>query len=317
MEKKDLLSDINYSFEDRRELLLQKLKSPSNDPAKPYKRYPKTLMRYAGGKSLAVGLIAERLPDNTKRMISPFIGGGSLEIAIANELDIEVLGFDIFDLLVNCWKHILKNNKKLAKRLDEFEPTNENYYFQKEILKKHWKKEKKLRTFELAVQYYFSTQASYGPHFLGWPSSVYLNEKRYKKNIQKLRDFSCPNLSVECKSFEEVIPNYPNDVLYCDPPYYLEEGKMFVGMYPHRNFPIHHVGFEHEKLRDLLLAHKGKFILSYNDCDTIREWYKDFNITSPKWQYTFGQGDTRIGINRKENNDGSHVKKSHELLIWN
>ena len=158
MPQKDLLDSIDYTFEERRALLLQKLKSPSNDPAKPYKRYPKTLMRYAGGKSLAVGLIAERLPKNTKRMISPFIGGGSLEIAISNELDIEVLGFDIFDLLVNCWNHILKNNKKLAKRLDEFEPTKENYYFQKEILKKHWKNESKLRSFELAAQYYFSTQ---------------------------------------------------------------------------------------------------------------------------------------------------------------
>jgi len=87
-------------------------------------------------------------------------------------------------------------------------------------------------------------------------------------------------------------------------------------MYPHRNFPIHHKGFKHEKLRDLLKAHKGGFILSYNDCSTIREWYKDFNIISPSWQYTFSQGDTRIGKNRKDKNNGSHIKKSHEVIIW-
>ena len=34
-----------------------------------------------------------------------------------------------------------------------------------------------------------------------------------------------------------------------------------------------------------------------------------------KWQYTFGQGDTRIGANRQNLNGGSHIKKSHELLI--
>ena len=39
-------------------------------------------------------------------------------------------------------------------------------------------------------------------------------------------------------------------------------------------------------------------------------------MSTPKWQYTFGQGDTRIGKNREEKNSGSHVKKSHELLIW-
>ena len=32
------------------------------------------------------------------------------------------------------------------------------------------------------------------------------------------------------------------------------------------NFPIHHKGFEHKKLRDLLRKHRGGFILSYNDC---------------------------------------------------
>ena len=145
-------------------------------------------MRYAGGKSLAVGLVVERLPEDTKRLISPFLGGGSLEIAIANELDVEVLGSDVFDLLINCWDHILSNNIKLANRLEKFKPTNENYYKQKEVLKKHWNNEIKLESFELAVQYFFSTQCSYGPHFLGWPSSVYLQEERYKKNLQKLRD---------------------------------------------------------------------------------------------------------------------------------
>ena len=104
--------------------------------------------------------------------------------------------------------------------------------------------------------------------------------------------------------------------MYCDPPYYLEDGQTFTGMYPHRNFPVHHVGFDHAKLRDLLLDRRGGFILSYNDCETIREWYRGCQMFNPKWQYTFGQGDTRIGSNRALLNGNSHVKKSHELLIW-
>ena len=55
------------------------------------------------------------------------------------------------------------------------------------------------------------------------------------------------------------------------PPVFLEDGDTFVGMYPHRNFPIHHNGFRHDLLRDLLLNHDAGFILSYNDCATIRE----------------------------------------------
>lgn len=118
-----------------------------------------------------------------------------------------------------------------------------------------------------------------------------------------------------CKgSFEQTIPQHKEEFLYCDPPYYLDDGKMFKGIYPQRNFPVHHKGFKHEVLRDLLYEHVGGFVLSYNDCDTIRDWYTDFEIIEVKWQYTLGQGETRIGKNRIEKGMG-HVKKSHELLI--
>jgi len=281
----------------------------------PYKRYVKSPLRYAGGKSLAVGFIIERLPDNIERIISPFIGGGSVEIACAAELGLKVIGYDIFDILCNYWDVQLNDPEELYKMMKEFEPNRSTFDSVKKRLKEHWKEGKTLSRVELAAHYYFNSNTSYGPHFLGWPSDIYLEKNRYEKMILKSRNFRAPNLSVECASFENVIPKYRNDFLYCDPPYFLEEGKMFVGMYPHRNFPIHHIGFRHDLLRELLLKHKGGFVLSYNDCKTIREWYKDFEMYTPKWQYTFGQGDTRIGENRMKNNNGSHIKKSHELLI--
>ncbi|BDR28728.1 hypothetical protein HSHS1_14890 [Helicobacter suis HS1] len=46
---------------------------------------------------------------------------------------------------------------------------------------------------------------------------------------------------------------------------------MFRGIYPMRNFPIHHNGFAHEKLAQLLKKRPGPFILSYNDCSFVRE----------------------------------------------
>ena len=166
-------------------------------------------------------------------------------------------------------------------------------------MKKHWKGVKKISGLDLASVYYFNHNYSYGPHFLGSQSSVYLQPERHKTTVEKVKNFDVKNIKVYCDSFEKIIPKYKNDFLYCDPPYYLDgDSKMFIGMYPHRNFPIHHKGFNHEKLRDLLKEHKGGFILSYNDCSTIREWYKDFNMITPSWQYTFSQGDIRIGKNR-------------------
>lgn len=295
--------------------LLNKLKSPSNPSG--YKRYVGSTLRYAGGKSLAVGYIVNLLPNKISRVISPFLGGASVEIAIAKELGIDVIGYDIFDILTNFWHYQITQPKELAEKLSKFKPTKEEYSRVREIMKKHWKKEKILKGLELAAVYYFNHNTSYGPHFLGSQSSVYLQPKRYSTTLEKVRNFNVKNIKVGCDSFENVIPKYNNDFLYCDPPYYLDgDSKMFIGMYPHRNFPIHHKGFKHELLRDLLKKHKGGFVLSYNDCSTIRKWYKGFNIMTPSWQYTFSQGDTRIGLNRKKDNNGSYIKKSHEVIIW-
>ena len=285
-----------------------------------FKRYMASPLRYAGGKSLAVGFITELLPPNIDRVISPFIGGGSVEIAFANELDVQVIAYDVFDVLCTYWQVQLSDSQALADKLREFEPNGDTFSEVKQRLKQYWVEGGvegyEMGRLELASHYYFNSNTSYGPSFLGWQSDVYLNSVRYEKMIQKVENFSASNLSVECADFEDSMPDHPDDFFYCDPPYYLEEGKTFVGMYPHKNFPVHHKGFKHENLRDYLLDHRGGFILSYNDCPTIREWYSDCNIKTPEWQYSFGQGDTRIGKNRRRLNGGSHIKKSHELLIW-
>ncbi len=281
-----------------------------------YKRYLGSPLRYAGGKSLAVGYVVERLPRYIDRLVCPFMGGGSVEIACAREIGLRVIGYDVFDILVNYWQRQLTDAPGLSDLLQQFEPTRETFRLVKERLYEHWNGLNQLQPCELAAHYYFNTQTSYGPHFLGWPSDIYLQKNRYQALLSRVRDFSAPTLTVECASFDESIPLHSEDMLYCDPPYFLGDGRMFTGMYPHRNFPVHHAGFDHEGLRDLLLDHAGGFILSYNDCETIREWYADCEMFCPEWQYTFGQGDTRIGENRSRDNGGSHVKKSHELLIW-
>ena len=281
-----------------------------------YKRYLGSPLRYAGGKSLAVGYVLERLPPGLDRLVSPFMGGGSVEIACARELGMEVVAYDVFDILVNYWQVQLSCPDALYRRLSRFSPTRTTFQQVKERLDSHWRGAARLDRYDLAAHYYFNSNTSYGPHFLGWPSDVYLDRSRYAKVLKKVRSFRARTLSVRCASFEDSIPQHPTDFLYCDPPYYLEEGKTFVGMYPHRNFPVHHRGFNHELLRDLLLAHDGGFVLSYNDCATVREWYAGCEMFTPRWQYTFGQGDTRIGENRAQRNGGSHVKQSHELMIW-
>lgn len=282
-----------------------------------YSRYNGIPLRYAGGKSLAVGHVVEQLPCKADFLVSPFIGGGSVEIACAKELGISVQAYDIFDILVTYWKAQLNSPLKLAERIAAWKPNQRTYDKVKRRLKGHWTGDHPIEDkVDLAAHYWFNHNLSYGPGFLGWMSKIYRDPERFERLLDKVRTFRCRNLKVTHGSFDETIPKHANDFLYCDPPYYLGgNSRMFRGIYPQRNFPVHHNGFDHALLHELLYRHKGGFILSYNDCDTIRRWYSDFRIVEVGWQYTLGQGETRIGKNRIENGTKHHVKRSHELLI--
>ena len=300
----------------KKKIFLDRIKSSNPNSQNKYKRVALSPIRYAGGKSLAVGHVIELLPDNIKRVVSPFFGGGSIEIAMSKELDLEVIGYDIFNILCNYWKFQIEKPELLYEKLKKLKPNKMTFEKIRLILNNVWKKKIKLNPLTLAVYFVYNFNLSYGPGFMGWSSEIYLNDERYKRMIENIRDFDPKNLKVECADFRDVIKKYPNDFLYCDPPYYIgKDSKMFKGIYPMRNIPIHHNGFPHEVLRDLLKNHKGGFILSYNNCPTIREYYKDFQQFFPRWQYTMGQGETRIGLNRK-NGNGSHIKESHEIIIF-
>lgn len=291
----------------------------------------KTPIRYAGGKSKAIKQITPFV-ENVDKIISPFMGGGSLEVHWAS-MGKEVIGYDLFDVLVNFWNVLLNNREELVEKLKEISPTNEEYSRIKEILMKwdntqemlkdwktdHYKRDEKitLDNITAAAYYYFNHNTSYGPGYLGWGSSVYLQPKKWVSMIEKISKFKLPTLSVYQGSFENILPKHTNDFLYLDPPYFLEkdsDNKMFTGIYPMRNIPIHHDGFNHELLRDLLKSHKGKFVLSYNNCETIREFYKDFEFYFPTWNYSMGNGEKRIGKNRIEAGI-TNSKDSHEILI--
>ena len=70
-------------------------------------------LRWMGGKTRAISLIAPFIPSDIKRIVSPFLGGASLEVALACS-GIRVAGYDIDQNLVTFWQQILKNPDPIA-----------------------------------------------------------------------------------------------------------------------------------------------------------------------------------------------------------
>ena len=328
------------NYERNEEYLNNYLKSIASKKNK-YKRVSISPLRYAGGKSKAVGLILENLPKlKEKKIISPFFGGGSFELCLSQLLDIEVIGYDIFDMLVNFWNVLIHDKDNFINELEKFEINKEEFTYNRHLLLNYWDKIKpedltyKTRKKIIlknedeilldnnkllqAVYYYYNMTLSYGPMFLGWPSSVEINKDKFKRRIEKLKKTNLKNLKIYCSDFESVLKKHVNDFIFLDPPYYLgEDSKMFKGMYPNCNFAIHHNNFNHKKMCELLKQHKGGFLITYNNCNTIKEWYKDFKFEYPEWQYSYGQGETRIGKNRKKAKKEDNIKESHEIFIIN
>ncbi len=172
-----------------------------------YSRYNGLPLRYAGGKSLAVGHVVENIPYPLPRIVSPFIGGGSVEIACAKELGVPVRAYDVFDVLANYWEVQLSAPQRLADRIRQWEPTQGRYRQVKQRLKEHWTRTRPIEdALELAAHYWFNHNLSYGPGFLGWMSNIYEDEVRYERLVAKVERFSCPLLSVARGGFEETIP---------------------------------------------------------------------------------------------------------------
>lgn len=238
---------------------------------------------WIGGKSKLAKDIVALIPEH-KMYVEVF--GGALSVLYAKEKGkLEVVN-DINSQLVNLHRSIRTNPQTLSFYLN-------NLLISREIFNdiRHGRM-KPRNNIEAAAFYYYQLQQSFGAK----GDSFAMNAKsgRAPKNIYKAFTKWSERLkgvTVENKSFQELIPLYDKEdaFFYVDPPYVSTESY-------YKNTG----GFglkEHKELAALLSNVKGKFLLSYNDCELVRELYKDFKIVSSKEiEYTLGKN--KLGKNK-------------------
>ncbi len=143
----DLLDYLKISSKKKQEIrinsYLDSIKSTNPDTKNKYKMVHLSPLRYAGGKSRAIGHIIEYLPKNIENtIVSPFFGGGSFEFVASKKLGFKVLGYDIFDILVNYWNVQINEPEKLYQELKNLIPDKKNYTKNRHILLNYWEKVK-------------------------------------------------------------------------------------------------------------------------------------------------------------------------------
>jgi len=253
-------------------------------------------LRYPGGKTRAckkLDTILKTHFDISKfnNIVSPFFGGGSFEFHIQNNYGLNIIANDKFVPLYNFWKtcKLDKENlcKELIKKIDLIDKKEFNNLRDKIMTENN-----KLNQ---SIMYFIINRCSFSGATLSGGFSLEASKKRFtKSSIDKINNLELSSYDIYNLDFEEFINNNQDEknLLFLDPPYYLEKASTLYG----NNGDMHDT-FEHDKLYKCLSKKKNWF-MTYNNCNYIKNLYKDFKIIETFWSY---------GMNK--------TKKSSEIII--
>ena len=248
---------------------------------------------WVGGKKALRELIYQRMPKEFGRYIEVFGGGGWVLFGRKPGSVMEVYN-DFNSDLANMFRCIRDRPMALLKELgflplngrDEFnilkkflekeEFTNE--YLQEEIeiaqrnltvsqfdeIKFLLLENAQMNDVKRAAAFYKLIRLSYGSGCTSYGCQPFDIRRTFELIWQashRLKD-----TVIENKDFEALIKQYDreNAFIYCDPPYYQTEG----------HYEVIFRKEDHFRLQDTLVSCQGKWLVSYNDCEFIRELYK-------------------------------------------
>lgn len=235
----------------------------------------KSFIPWIGGKSLLAKRIVSMFPDDFDRYVEVFGGGGSVLFYKDKHAPLEIYN-DANGQLVNLFRCIRFHREELQREISGYVNAREIFDDIKEQID--------MRGFtdiQRAAMFYIKIKISYGADGRTYGCNKKNISPDYLTEIEN-RLKSGAGVVIEHKDFENLIKVYdrPNALFYCDPPYYKAE----------KYYDSEFNSEDHQRLKRCLNAIKGRFILSYNDDDYIRELYKDFNITEAERQNNLSKG---------------------------
>lgn len=235
----------------------------------------KSFIPWIGGKSLLAKKIVQLFPDTIDRYIEVFGGGGSVLFYKESHAPFEVYN-DADSQLVNLFRCIKFHREELQKEINSYVNAREIFYDMKQWLDMSF-----FTDIQRAAMFFMTIKTSYGADRRSYgcaPKNLHID---YLEQVEhRLKDGK--GVVIEHKDFENLINVYdrPNALIYCDPPYHKTE----------KHYDEKFTEQDHHRLKKCLDKIKGKFVLSYNDDEFIRELYKDYSIIPVSRQNNLSTG---------------------------
>ena len=128
-------------------------------------------------------------------------------------------------------------------------------------------------------KYFVINRCSFSGATLSGGFSTESSKKRFtESSIKRTEDLNLNDVEFHNLDFETFLKG-KKGLIFLDPPYYLNENSNLYG----KNGDMHE-NFNHEKLFQVLKKRKN-WIMTYNNCDYIRDLYKNYEIREVKWSY--------------------------------
>ena len=247
---------------------------------------PVSPLTFTGAKHKLYTLMLELLPSGTTSLVSPFMGGASLELRLATA-GYQVHASDIFRPIVEFFQTMLEHAPAVVERAMALYPIykgdSATYdYFKRLVWGGGWEAVE-CPIERAALTWCISKQSFMGKNFASTPikpEHAKLTDYWDSPVRGDLRwsDWFVPNITFTVADYKDSLSAH-DGIAYVDPPYVNK---------PHFYGKGKQGEFAHQELRDILAA-RGGFILSYGDDPLIRELYQDYRILTPQWAYGNGK----------------------------
>lgn len=266
----------------------------------------KSLVRYPGSKARKAKKLTSMFPNFTGRFIEPFMGSAVVSVYQAEMHPARNIWInDKYTDLYNLWINVRDNSDYIIKRCTEIRAEYPADNFD-ELGVKLFDDMTELETngdsLDKAVAFFVKNKVRF--------SGVgYLTRSCYEKTFNDLNTKKISDIADVVQGFTITNLDYqkvfaaakPDDFIFLDPPYdikqslYGKNGKL-------------HTGFNHREFFEAVVELPCKWLITYNDNETLREWYNQYNIMDEEYLYSMSVGPASAG---------SKDQTKNELIISN
>jgi DNA adenine methylase len=251
----------------------------------------KTPLRYPGGKSRMAETFVGLMPDFDEYR-EPFLGGGSVYLT-ARQLKpgkkywVNDLYYDLYCF----WYEVQRDNPELAREVREtrdFWTTGKYADLGGKCL--YEKLVNDIMEYEIddtqarALAFFIINRITFsGTSMSGGYSQESFDKRFTPSSIDRLEKIGplLQGTKITCLDYSELLREPGENVfLFLDPPYYTATKSALYG----KNGELHK-GFDHERFAEEVKNCPHKWMITYDNCEYIREMYKDYNIIPFEFAY--------------------------------